>query len=44
VTTVTDVLDKPALTNWKVEQVAQAALENAERLVDDRDSGKARRP
>lgn len=41
VTTVTDVLDKPALTRWKVEQVALAALENAERLIDDRDSGKA---
>jgi hypothetical protein len=40
VTTVTDVLDKPALTKWKVEQVALAALENAERLVDDRDSGR----
>jgi hypothetical protein len=40
VTTVTDVLDKPALTRWKVEQVALAALENAERLVDDRDSGR----
>jgi hypothetical protein len=25
---------------WKVEQVALAALENAERLVDDRDSGR----
>jgi hypothetical protein len=40
VTTVTDVLDKPALTKWKVEQVALTALENAERLVDDRDSGR----
>jgi hypothetical protein len=40
VTTVTDVLDKPALVRWKVEQVALAALENAERLVDDRDSGR----
>src|SRR3954471_467600 len=40
VTTVTDVLDKPALVRWKVEQVALAALENAERLVDARDSGR----
>mgnify|MGYP000263986780 CR=1 FL=1 len=39
--TVTDVLDKPALTRWKVEQVALAALENAERLVADRDNGLA---
>lgn len=41
VTSITDVLDKPALTRWKVEQVALAALENAERLAEDRDSGRA---
>lgn len=41
VTTVTGVLDAPALTNWKLEQVALLALEKAEQLVDDRDSGRA---
>jgi hypothetical protein len=40
VTTVTDVLDKPALTRWKVNQVAIAALESAERLVEDREAGR----
>lgn len=39
VTTVTDVLDKPALTKWHREQVAQAAVAHAERLVSDRDAG-----
>jgi hypothetical protein len=39
VTTVTDVLDKPALTKWHKEQVAQAAIAHAERLVADRDAG-----
>lgn len=39
VTTITGVLDKPALTRWHREQVAIAAIENAERLVADRDSG-----
>lgn len=39
VTTVTDVLDKPALTKWHREQVAMAAVANAERLVADRDAG-----
>jgi hypothetical protein len=39
VTTVTDVLDKPALTRWHKEQVAQAAIANAERLLADRESG-----
>ena len=38
-TTVTDVLDKPALVKWKREQVAQAAIANAERLIADRKSG-----
>jgi hypothetical protein len=41
VTTVTGVLDAPALTNWKLEQVALAALENAERLVEDRENGRS---
>lgn len=40
VTTVTDVLDKPALTRWKVEQAAIAAIESAERLVEDRENGR----
>jgi PD-(D/E)XK nuclease superfamily len=39
VTTVTDVLDKPALTHWLREQVATAALEHADRLVADRAAG-----
>jgi hypothetical protein len=40
VTTITRVLDAPALTNWKLNQVALAAIENAERLVEDREAGK----
>ena len=40
VTTVTKVLDAPALTNWKMNQVAQAAIANAERLIEDRETGK----
>lgn len=39
VTTVTDVLDKPALVKWHREQVALAAIANAERLVTDRVAG-----
>ena len=39
VTTVTDVLDKPALLRWHREQVARAAIASAERLVADRDAG-----
>lgn len=39
VTTVTDVLDKPALVKWKREQVALAALAHADRLVTDREAG-----
>lgn len=39
VTTVTDVLDKPALVKWKREQVALAAINHAERLVADREAG-----
>lgn len=39
VTTVTDVLDKPALARWHREQVARAAIASAERLVADRDAG-----
>ncbi len=39
VTSVTDVLDKPALVRWHKEQVAHAALEHAERLVADRTAG-----
>ncbi len=41
VTTVTDVLDKPALVKWKREQVAQAAIAHAERLLADREAGNA---
>ena len=39
VTTVTGVLDKPALTRWHREQVALAALEHAERLLADKAAG-----
>ena len=39
VTTITDVLDKPALTKWHRTQVAEAAVAHAERLVADRDAG-----
>lgn len=39
VTTVTDVLDKPALVKWKREQVAITALQHAERLLADRTAG-----
>lgn len=39
VTTVTNVLDKPALTKWHREQVALAALANADRLVVDQKAG-----
>ena len=40
VTSITKVLDAPALTNWKLGQVAQSAIENAERLIADREAGK----
>jgi hypothetical protein len=39
VTTVTDVLDKPALLKWHKEQIATAALEHADRLVKDKEAG-----
>lgn len=39
VTTITDVLDKPALTKWHREQVALAALVHADRLITDREAG-----
>ncbi len=39
VTTVTDILDKPALTKWHRTQVAETAIANAERLLSDRESG-----
>lgn len=39
VTTITDVLDKPALTKWHREQVARAAVAHAGRLVVDHDAG-----
>lgn len=39
VTGITDVLDKPALTYWKREQVALAAIDHAERLLEDRVAG-----
>lgn len=41
VTTVTDVLDKPALIRWGKEQVAKAAIAHADRLVSDREGGNA---
>ena len=40
VTSITKVLDAPALTNWKMSQVAQAAIASAERLIEDREAGK----
>ncbi len=40
VTSVTKVLDAPALTGWKINQVAQAAIAGAERLIEDREAGK----
>jgi hypothetical protein len=39
VTTVTDVLDKPALVEWKRKQIAEAALAHAGRLVEDKEAG-----
>ena len=39
VTTITDVLDKPALTKWHRTQVAEAAVAHAERLVADHAAG-----
>lgn len=40
VTTITKVLDAPALTSWKMDQVARTAIDNAERLLEDREAGK----
>ena len=40
VTSITKVLDAPALTYWKMNQVAQAAIAGAERLIEDREAGK----
>lgn len=40
VTTVTKVLDAPALTNWKLNQVAELAVKSAERLIEDREAGR----
>jgi len=40
VTSITRVLDAPALTNWKLGEVARSAVENAERLIEDREAGK----
>jgi hypothetical protein len=40
VTTITKVLDAPALTGWKMDQVARTAIDNAERLLEDRESGR----
>jgi hypothetical protein len=39
VTTIVKVLESPALTNWKREQVARAAVRHATRLVDDASAG-----
>lgn len=41
VTSITDVLDKPQLTNWKREQVALLAIQYAERLLEDRQANNA---
>lgn len=40
VTSITKVLDAPALTHWKMSQVAQAAIAGAERLIEDREAGR----
>jgi hypothetical protein len=40
VTSITRGLDAPALTNWKLGEVARSAVENAERLIEDRQAGK----
>ena len=40
VTSITKVLDAPALTYWKMNQVAQAAIASAEQLIRDREAGK----
>jgi hypothetical protein len=40
VTAITRVLDAPALTNWKMAQVAQTAIAGAERLIEDREAGR----
>jgi hypothetical protein len=40
VTSITKVIDAPALTNWKLGEVARSAVENAERLIEDREAGK----
>ncbi len=40
VTSITKVLDAPALTYWKMNQVAQTAIASAERLIEDREAGK----
>ena len=40
VTSITRVLDAPALTNWKMNQVAQTAIAGAERLIEDREAGR----
>ena len=40
VTAITKVLDAPALTHWKMNQVAQAAIAGAERLIEDREAGR----
>jgi hypothetical protein len=40
VTTITKVLDAPALTSWKMTEVARSAVDNAERLIADREAGK----
>ena len=39
VTTITGILDKPALTKWHRTQVAEAAIAHAERLLADRLAG-----
>lgn len=39
VTTITNVLDKPALVRWHKEQVALAALNHADRLLADKAAG-----
>jgi PD-(D/E)XK nuclease superfamily len=40
VTTITDIVHKPALDYWKREQVAIVAVEYADRLLADREAGR----
>jgi len=40
VTSIVKVIDAPALTTWKLKEVALGAIRNAERLIEDREGGR----